>query len=273
MKSNPTDTVRDLLLTWIASDEKKSYESIRKNCLYLDKAYCLDMGDEAVWNLFWPLVRTGVADYVGKDFYAVTEPVAIHRSGIFLYTGKPGFNSDRTIFTGIYRTDKEEHVDGLRLFSFDGYSVLKSIPSVDKVVDAFDKSSIDLSKADYYHWKGKKGLTKRFNDGAVRYFCIPDILYQREVPSRDINPDAFSISYNWSRSLNNELSGVYSRSEQQLTMQSFALPIMIERCLFLESMTKGLTPTKNGKEILFPGISMEIAKEVNRILCNTIRYE
>lgn len=274
MNNNPIDKAREKLLIWIACGDKRSYESIRKNCIYLDTAYGLGFADNAVWELFAPLLRTGIVEHTGKDNYAIATPIAIERNGLFVYTGLPVADSSNTTpFTGFFRTQIKDVVDGLKISSFNAVSVLRNYPSIDKVVDSFNKSVEDLSNADYYHWRGHKGLTKRLNDGMVRYYCVPEKMYQREIPGREINPDAFNIAYSLSRSLNGEHSGVYTTANKTLTIQRFGLPIMIERVLFLESLTQGLDPYRKERDLVFLGINKDVVKELNRILCNTVRYE
>lgn len=275
MDKTEIDIARELLLRWMACGERKrSYESIRKNCEYLDQAYELGLKDNAVWTLFQPLFRTGVVEFAGKDCYALCPTVAIEHEGQFIYNSPLSQKeANRTIFTGIYRTDTPEDVEGMKIVYFDAETILKRIPSVKEVVDSFPKTLADLTHVEFYHTKGAKGLTKRIDNGAVRYICIPELLYQREVPGRDSNPDAFSIAYNYSRSLNGASSGKYNNKNHMLRMFSFGLPSSIERILFIESMTHGNTPEDIYGYKQFPSIKPSVVKQLNRILCNTIKYE
>lgn len=272
---NKVDTARGLLWNWMTCCEgKRSYESIRKNCEYLDEVYNLGLGSYAVWTLFQPLFRSGVVEFVGKDCYAVSPAVAIERNGLFLYNSPVITNAgSSTSFPGIFVTRSEEEVKDFKRVQFDALSVLKGIPSANEVVDAFSVSVEDLSHVDYYHYKGKKGLTKRLEDGAVRYFCIPEKLYQREIPGRATNPDAFGIAYCYSCGLNGETKGYYNKNNGTLRMRTFGLPATIERILFLESMTQGIAPVSEINGTVYHKISLKVAKEINRILCNTFEYE
>lgn len=276
MNRDKIDIARELLFKWMACEERKrSYEAIRRNCEYIDQVYELGLNGNAVWILFQPLCRTGVVEFAGKDSYALCPTVAIEYEGHFIYNSTlPQKEANRTAFTGIYRTDNLDDVERMKIVHFNAETILKHIPSVREVVDSFHDAPIaDLTHAEYYHYKGAKGLTKRLGDGAVRYFCIPEQSYQREVPGRAINPDAFSIAYNYSRSLNGMPAGKYNKGNQMLRMYSFGLPASIERILFLESMTHGETPEDVGKFKLFPSIKPNVVKQLNRILCNTIEYE
>ena len=56
-------------------------------------------------------------------------------------------------------------------------------------------------------------------------------------------------------------------------MQSFGLPVTIERILFLESMLCGEPPENINSGKRFFAIRNSVVKQLNRILCNTIEYE
>lgn len=275
MIRNKIYAARELLLKWMACEERRcSYESIRKNCEYIDRVYKLELKGNGIWILFQPLFRTGVVDFAGKDCYAVCPTVAIENKGKFIYNS-PLFQKEinRTIFTGIYRTNNAEDVTGMKIVYFDAEKILRNFPSVRETVDSFSTSIEDLSHVEYYHYKGAKGLTKRLDNGAVRYFCIPELLYQKEVPGRSINPDAFNIAYCYSRSINKIASGKYNIKNHTLQMFSFGLPASIERILFIESMLYNTPPEDSDGRKLFFSIKPIIVKQLNRILCNTIEYE
>ena len=255
-------------------EEKRSYESIRKNCEYLDRAYELGLGSYAIWTLFHPLFRTGVIEFTGKDCYALSPTIAIESDGHFIYNSPlPQKKTNSTKFTGIYRTENPDDIEGIKIVHFNAEKILKHIPSVKEVIDSYPISIEDLSQAEYYHYKGAKGLTKRVNEGTVRYFCIPEVVYQREIPGRSINPDAFNIAYNYSRSINGIFSGKFYSQHHILEMQSFGLPVTIERILFLESMLCGEPPENINSGKRFFAIRNSVVKQLNRILCNTIEYE
>lgn len=269
------EIAQELLLKWMACGEKKrSYELIRKNCEYLNRAYELELEDNAVWTLFHPMFRTGVIEFAGNDCYALSPTIAIEYNNNFIYNSPlDQKKSNRTKFTGIYKTDNPEDIEGIKIVHFNAENILRHIPSVKDVIDSFPISIEDLTQVEYYHNKGAKGLTKRIKEGAVRYFCIPELLYQREVPGRAINPDAFNIAYSYSRSINGIFSGKFSSRDNMLEMQSFGLPVAIERILFLESMRYGESPENCDRYKRFFPISIGVVKQLNRILCNTIKYE
>lgn len=275
MTNSNIEIARELLLKWLTCrDNKLSYESIRKNCEYLDQAYGLGLENNAMWAIFQPLLRTGVVEFAGNDCYAVSPSVAIEANGYFIYNTPLTQKEDNyTDFTGIYRTLDCQDIDGFPIVTFNAESVLKHIPTVKDVVDLFQVSIQDLSNVEYYHHIGSKGLTKRIDNGGISFFIIPELCYQKEVPGRAINPDAFNIAYCYSTSINGLFTGKYCKQSHILQMQSFGLPIAIERVLFLESMLNETPPEETGRYKQFYHISHAAIKQLNRILCNTIKYE
>ncbi len=265
--------VRKLLYDWLCQSGKRRYETIRQTCLYLDGAYSLGYGSSSIWHLFSPLVNTGVVDYAGDDCYAVCPKIALERDGRVLYTlpGEPEVSEDRTPLVGLYVSAGTKSFPDAR--PFDALSVLSAIPSVDKVVDTFPKSVQDLEGAQYYSRKGTRGLTKRLNDGAVRFFFIPEKMYEREVPSRVVNSDAFSIACCCSRAVNAEPAGHYHKSSRTLTLDTFGFPSMLFRVLLAESMLGGFIPAVTESTATFEGIPARVVRELNRILCKTIDNE
>ena len=118
---------QELLLKWMACGEKKrSYESIRRNCEYLDQAYELGLGNNAIWALFHPLFRTGVIEFTGKDCYALSPTIAIESDGHFIYNSPlPQKKTNSTKFTGIYRTEDPDDIEGIKIVHFNAEKILK----------------------------------------------------------------------------------------------------------------------------------------------------
>jgi len=274
MQKNSLYKVQEGLYIWLSNFEKRSYTSIKQNCDYLNTAYNLGLGDYAVWYLFYPLLYCGVADHVGNGYYALTNPICYKFGDEYVFTNL-AIKEDvhRTLFVGINMTKNYRIVEGIKTNSFDAISILKTYPSLDAIVDGFPKSVENLVNAEYYNWKNKKGVTKRFHDGIVRYFSIPELMYQREIPGKNINPDAFSIAFCYGRVINNEYNGQYDSKNKVLMIPTFACVIMTFRILFLESLSHGREPQRIGDNFYFYEISSKIIKELNRIYCNTIRYE
>ncbi len=263
-----------LLYEWLCLSGKRSYEAIRKNCLYLDEAYSLGYDSSSIWQLFNPLVKTGVVDYVGGNYYAACPKISLARGGRVLYSNPGEHNTieDKTPFVGLYISKRSEAFPDAK--PFDALSVLRTLPSVDRIVDNFPKCVQDLTGAQFYSRKSARGLTKEQNDGAaVRYFYIPEKVYEREVPSRVSNPDAFNLAFCYSRAVNGERTGRYCGESHTLWVNNFGFPIILFRVLLVESMLNGFIPTVSDSTVSFEGISARVTRELNRILCKSIVNE
>ena len=274
MQSDRLIKARELLYLWLSKAEKKSFDSIRKTCDYLSQAYNLGLEGYAVWDVFSPLLKTGVVDHVGRDYYAITEPLRIegpHRSIVTNVHYSESLH--RTPFVGVYISDEKENPEDIKSISFDCLSALKAFPCVSNVVDAFPKTVVDSQDMKYYHYKGGKGLTERVKNGQSRFFCIPELQYQREVPGRSVNPDAFNLAYTYSSIINNEKTGRYDKSAHSLYLKSFGFPIMLFRVLFIESILNGGIPEEHDGYFHFSNISTLCFRELNRILYKSIEYE
>ncbi len=262
-----------LLYEWLCLSGKRSYEAIRKNCLYLDEAYSLGYGSSSVWRLFNPLVKTGIVDYVGGNYYAACPKISLARGERVLYSNPEEHNiiEDETPFVGLYISKSSEAFSDAK--PFDALSVLRTLPSVDRIVDSFPKSIQDLKGAQFYSHKSDRGLTEELNGGVVRYFYIPEKVYEREVPSRASNPDAFNLAFCYSRAVNGEHTGRYCVESHTLRVNNFGFPIILFRVLLVESMLNGFIPTVSDSTASFEGISARVTRELNRILCKTIVNE
>jgi hypothetical protein len=152
-------------------------------------------------------------------------------------------------------------------------AILKTYPSIKDVVDAFPKTLQDESNLKYANSRTRRGLAELEQNGLTRYFSLPESLYIRELPSRNINPEAYAIAYCLTRVVNGEPNGIYNQKTKVLKMPTFAMPFMIYRVLLIECMAFKKLPRQEEYNYVFENISVDIIKQLNRILCNSISYE
>lgn len=265
--------IQKMLYVWLSNYDKRNLEVIKTNCDYLNESYELQLSNP-IWSIFWPLVFNGLVDYVENGYYAVTKPVIIDcKTHFYCVNFKPQCRSEETSMVGIYYSESKPTESNVKTIIHNSLPVLKQMPAINEVVGSFPKTLQDETALEYYNWKRKRGIAKLEKEGLVRYFSIPEKLFIRELPSRNIHPEAFAIAYCLSRAINNEGNGRYVQANQTLYLPTFALPFCIYRLLLLDSMKTGILPQNIGKEYEFNGISPEMVKELNRILCNSIRYE
>lgn len=263
---------QQILYAWLSNFEKRSYETIRLGCESISESLGLNLEGKAHWHIFYPLLLSGTLEYAGKDSYAISSCTAVHTGDFTVFINPTQFsgNSIPTKIPGIYISKRDSSINTIE---FNPESVLQIIPDIESVVNNFPRVAVDLSDAEYYMHRQKKGLAKRYKDGIIRYFHIPETVFIREVPSKRQNPDAFNIAYTYSKAICSQNTGEYLKDKNILRVSQFGFPIMLYRALLLETLAGGTLPVEDNGEYIFQNISPKTVKELNRILCNTIRYE
>ena len=265
--------LQKLLYIWLSRYEFRSIDSIKSACNNLVNSHEAKLLNP-VWDIFYPLVFNGVVDYVGKNNYALTEPLIVDcNKHYYSINCKPNDDFIETEFVGIRHSLLLPKLAGVKIVKNDAISILKKFPSIDKIVDSFPTTLQEESELEYYNWKTKKGIAKLAKDGSTRYFSIPDKLYIRELPDKRVNPEAFAVAYCYSRVINSESNGIYNKIEKKLYVPFFAFPLSLYRVLMLESMKEGILPRLVNNEYMFCGISQKVINELNHVLCNSVSYE
>lgn len=264
---------QSLLYVWLSRFEKRSLSVISSGCNTLNDILDLQ-SPNPIWSIFWPLVYSGVADHIGNGYYALTDPLILdYKSHYYYINCSPKIVGKKTEVVGIVLSEHKEEVGSAKIITVDPTSILKNYPTVAEIVDGFSNTLQDNDSLEFDNWKKKRGIAKLEQGGLNRYFSIPERSYIKEIPSRTINPDAFSIAYCYSRAINDEENGIYRTKDQQLILPSFAMPIMIYRVLLLETMKNKMFPIKIENKYIFNNISPILIKELNRILCKSLKYE
>ncbi len=264
--------LQQLLYQYIDSFEYRSLQSIADACNNL--LPCQDKVNRSVWRtLFYPLFYSGVVDFIGKNKYAITEPLILFNKKNYYYINcKPTFDYQITPFVGIVCSYKCDDTLGVEPKEINTYQILKSIPSIKAIVESYPSVSVNDEKFDLYEpsWTGGLAIIK---DGSARYFISENNGFHR-VPARESNPEAsFRIPYCYSQAMNNMTNGCYYSSTQELKMRAFAMPILIYRILLIKSMNNDIFPSNNGEHIIFQNVTLKEFSELNRIFNNSIRYE
>jgi len=263
-----------LFYCWMSNFEKRRYPQIKEICAFLNDSMNLDLGERPVGSIFYPLLYSGVIDHVGKGYYALTKPLAIEFDNhVVLLNMLDGNHPDPSLPIGWRIVSKETAPELEETIQLNTMSVIKSFPSIDKVVDSWDSSLQDVGELSYHDYRNKAGVAEYKRDGFVRYFSIPDKMYLKEIPSGEINPDAYRIGICYERVVTGQRNGSYNPKTKQLSVNSFAFPIMLYRALSLDGLAIKETPFLKDDCIVFTNVSMSVAKEVNRILCKSIMYE
>ena len=239
------------------------------NCEYLNETMNLQFSNP-MWGIFWPLVFNGVVDHIGNGYYALTNPIVLEYSThSYFVNAEPTSQNRRRVAVGIIECNSEEEHKYKKMRP-SATCILRTYPCIKDVVYNFTTTLQDESELKYM-CKGR-GLAELKN-GLKKFFSIPEKPDIRELPSRDINPEAYAIAYSLTRIENDESNGSYNKAKKILLMPTFALPFMLYRALMLECMTSKMLPYRQHHQYVFENISLETIKQLNRILCNSIRYE
>ena len=265
--------MQKLLYVWLSKLGRRSLDSIKTSCDYLVESHQLTSSNP-IWEIFWPLVFSGVADHTGKGYYALTEPLILKfESHCYHINNIPISEKFKEVSVGIYITEGLKNEYDIKKIEVDPKAILKNYPSVDKVVDNFSKSIQDEKELRYYDWRNRIGVAELEKEGLKRFFSYPVKAYMRELPDRTINPDAFAIAYCYGRAISGEGNGTYYSEQKELVTPAFAIPFTLYRVLQLETMKRKTLPEKEDNTYIYKGVSSSVVKELNRILCNSIRYE
>ena len=87
MNKRKSYVASSLLYVWLSKHGRRSLESIKTNCEYLAESYHLSVSNP-IWEIFWPMVYSGVIDHTGKGYYALTEPLIVDYHTHFFYINK-----------------------------------------------------------------------------------------------------------------------------------------------------------------------------------------
>lgn len=264
-------SLQQLLYQYIDSFEYRSLQSIYDACNNILPGQ--EKANSAAWILFYPMFYSGVVDYIGKNKYAITEPIILFNKNSYYYINcKPSSNYSITPFVGIVRSDVFDDTLGMPPKRMDALRILKALPSIKTIVDSFPKVYSD-DKFILFEPSWGKGLAT-INDGFAHFFTIPELMTIKRIPNRETNPEAsFRIPYCYSRAINNEKNGTYFPSIKKLQIRRFAMPIMIYRVLLLNSLENNQYPVNEGEYVVFNNVSNRMELEINRIFNNSISHE
>ena len=150
---------QQILYAWLSNFDKRSYETIRLNCESISKSLGLNLEGRVHWYIFYPLLLSGTVEYAGKDYYALSSSSIIHTGEYTIYVNPSSeiTNAIQTKIPGLYISKKDSTIEAI---VFDPVSVLKTFPDLESVVNNFHNVVVDLSDAEYYMHRQKKGLTK-----------------------------------------------------------------------------------------------------------------
>ena len=260
-----------LLHGWLSQRGKVRYQIVKEACEYLNASMQLGLLSPT-GSLFWPLIRTGVADFAGSGCYALAPPAVLafkdHAYAINVCEDRsstPAAGISICPVNQLPATPKAQRLSSL--------SVLRTFPTVQDV--AMSWPVVRLNGAELtYHGRKKLGISKPERAGQVRYFNDPRQRGVRKMPSVQVNPEAYPVAVCYQNVITCRPNGMYNEGEQILEMNLYGLSVLLSRALMVDGMAAGRFPQEQGRHIVFYNISKPVVKELNRIMCKSINiYE
>ncbi|MCB9231088.1 MAG: hypothetical protein H6581_05475 [Bacteroidia bacterium] len=241
----------------------------------------------AVHQIFFPLVRKGLIEFVGNGRYQLGPCVAIQSFGSISIINPPILPvlsmGQKFELNGIYRfknpskelTNELKEI-GIPIQRPSIAKTLRCTPSILKVVRTFPQALIpDTSGFQLLStrntWEPNVRITppslvKASDEGnSKRYLGDQDHTWY-EIPNPAQNPDGIYIAILAKKILTGESLGIsYSKSKHELKIDKIHVPILIERILHIQSIQdpQGVVEHKSG--ITFKHIDYPIFYELNRI--------
>lgn len=266
---------QEALFAWICVQRKVNYQSIKKFCDYLNLQYNLLLDEHPAWKIFLPLFNAGNIDFCGYGNFKITEPVAIMKGNVCIYTNI--FNQPievQTTFPFIFRKEGKVDFEFRKIYRFNAISILKNFPTIGDVVGGFTSLALnDFSLLDFENKSTNFGVAKRVDCNFNYYFVYPNTRRIVSIPIWEESPESINISYCYARSLDKRGNGYYQLKTKTLYIDSFHFPVLLYRVLLLESLFKGYMPYYKNRKYIFQGIDIKIASEIDRILNKSLKYE
>lgn len=253
--------LQELFLKWISNVGRTRYALIKEVCEYLCNRYEVDI-TLPQYKIFYPLFQSGVIEFCGNGHYAPS-PRTTLTDGNNTLTNYSFEGASPTSVIGLYFKKGSQNAN-----IFNGREILKKLPSVDKIVENYPVGLIDTSQ-----FKKEIGIVGDPEKLYTDYFRIKEKNFLVKIPSMDENPDAKNVAFMYEAFLTGNDICSYNEMQSTLSILHFGIPIVIYRVLMIECLLHEKTPKIDGIRIVFSGIRKSTAKEVNRILLNSMKYE
>lgn len=251
-----------------------SFRTIKQSALEFMRGFpdedVLSNGENPLDVLFYPLLRSGVAEYRGNSRYGLSPTCNVLLDDQVLLVNYPkAVEEARSLLPGLQLLSESRQPQNeypTTLFKLD--SVLKQIPSFEKVIlksPDFTKNTHTLSRSwlirrqgDWISQEGLSGLNyielfkNSDNYGADSHLKIGKVVY--DLPARERNPQAFALAsmlVQISLPRSDEWRPVEITSSGELRINLSIFPQQLEKCFLLETIRLGFLPGSEGKSRLY----------------------
>jgi len=278
-----------LFFQWLRHKGEVSYDSVRLN---LKSAFpFMTYSSERLFNVFFPLVRLGLVDFVGDGCYSITPchvvyfeakqiavvvntPVSIKESIIQLgtYISTDAFGVQR-----IKISKKEIELfcleNNILLSCPNANNILKGFPTIESMVFDFEKCYLPsqgvvldvFSHTTTECINRQVGIFKEDQDFQKVYVRTNKIDFL--IPASTFNPEGRCIADTYIATLDSRRSVVeYCKAKKELSIADVNFPVLLDRALRLPSLYLEQGVFSRGDRIIYSNITVAVAKETYRIL-------
>lgn len=253
------ERAQKLLYQWLIERGRVRYERIKDICEYLN--ILCDLGlQKPINNIFYPLLYSGIVEFIGDSRYHITPTCAISNNKRTI-TVNPLLPEtlERTSYIGLYRGECE----CTNSYQFNLNSILAAFPSIEQYIHSL-QSTFSWRTSDFTN---NIGVVQKRDDSLNQYFIEGKKCYS--IPHQSVNPDAINIAYCYGRIMNG--NGEYDAITKILRLKKFRIPIMIYRVLLVETLLNGSEVSIENEYYVFNHIDRKSYIELSRIFCKSIK--
>lgn len=279
-----------LLLKWFKHYNKRSLDQIRNACKNLLISFNIDTKN-ALFKVFYPLVRKGYVDFIGEGVYQISKPI------ILFYPSKRdsiAINFDDGQKLKLTSRFKNISIDDFDLHHFKSTKIdlikfckdincqyqevntlraLSNFPKISHVIANYDRSTLN-SNGEYFDlmkhkWKGKKGYNLglfRHDKASLNVFLRTKRYGDLSISSANFNPEARPLAEVFQAGIEGINYLFYNSNKKELVIKSMNIPILIERILRSAVLYSSDGVIEKSEQLIFNYIPISIVKQLNRIL-------
>ena len=283
-----------IFFEWFKHHNIRSEAQIRSACNNLLENNELD-NIHSLYKLFYPLVRKGLIEFVGKNKYQVSSSVILLNKKFKVAIGVNLSVQQKENLK--LSSDLEEDKFGIVRFNYDlknikqfsekyncdykviySSKILNKFPKAIDILSTLETASITSTNIQFYYaryrtWKNRdnqiNGLFRLSEDSLKKYLRLDGKNYS--IPSSTTNPEIRFIAETYQ--ITNELndSFKYSKMKKELIISYVNLPILIDRLLRMPSIHDINGITEDKKSTTYNHIEFATVKQLQRIFSIKIK--
>jgi len=259
------ETKMGLLLDWLSlqPEQKSKYRSMKN--AYINATAYEDSNQLEFTAVFYLLLEEGFIEADDNNYYHLL--------------GKPMLSDNQIPMKAATYEDEQISNDDN---SFTSLDVIKQVPSFAEVVQTLEISKLNPAS---YRFKFNERLSKLVSIQELRIPLV-DGLYKvqneeyrpfvvvinnqaRSIPTRAENPDIFNICYTFVHAKTSPVFRYITSSMELCQLKPFVPIILIRLLLMCENGSQKDSKTYSKGFRRFQGISQEVVKEIQRIICKS----